>query len=109
MGKKDDIKGEMINEWIDTQDLILLNSDEKCNGTYTWGRMEQKSTLDMVLVNQKMYEKYKSMEIDEDKKVILFSDHNLIKVELSLGEEYDIDLKRTSGKSSLTIRKMRMQ
>ena len=59
--KKDDINGEMIREWMNEEDLILLNGDEKCKGTYTWGRYsgknrEQKSAIDMVLVNHKMYE-----------------------------------------------------
>ena len=34
----------------------------------------------------KLYEKYRGMEIYENREVIRFSDHNLITVGLSLGE-----------------------
>ena len=37
-GRKEDINGKMIKEWMEDRDLILLNGDEKCEGTYTWGR-----------------------------------------------------------------------
>ena len=37
-GRKTDENGRMVLEWIDSWDLILLNGDEKCKGTYTWIR-----------------------------------------------------------------------
>ena len=28
--------GKMILDWMDKYNLILLNEDQKCEGTYTW-------------------------------------------------------------------------
>ncbi|CAL4127218.1 unnamed protein product, partial [Meganyctiphanes norvegica] len=43
--------------------------------------------IDMVLVNEEMYETCKDMRIDEEKEIISFSDHNLVSVTLRLGEK----------------------
>ena len=39
-------------EFINGNNLILLNSDEKCQGTYTWVRGNQKSAIYLVIVNE---------------------------------------------------------
>ena len=41
-----------INKMIQEEDLILLNIDRRCKGTYTWQRGEQKSAIDLIMVNQ---------------------------------------------------------
>ena len=69
----------MIKEWMEDRDLILLNGDDKCEGTYTWGRFsgeerEQRSAIDMVLMNEKMYERCRGMNIDEGQDIIKFSE-----------------------------------
>ena len=35
--KRDDINGKMIMDWMEEEDLYLLNGNEKCTGKYTWG------------------------------------------------------------------------
>ncbi|CAL4079479.1 unnamed protein product, partial [Meganyctiphanes norvegica] len=85
--RKDDFNGKMIIEWVEKYNLILLNTDEKCIGKYTRSRGVQKSAIDMVLVNEEMYETCKDMRIDEEKEIISFSDHNLVSVTLRLGEK----------------------
>ena len=85
LGAKDnDINGRMVLEWLDKYDLVLMNADRKCKGLFTWGRREQRSSIDLVLVNRKMYELCSNMSIDEEGDVINFSDHNLITLELKL-------------------------
>ena len=37
--------GRIVKELLNRQSLILLNSEEKCKGTYTWQRGEQKVLL----------------------------------------------------------------
>ena len=54
--KEDDINGRMVLDWLDRYNLVLLNADKKCKGLFTWGRREQRSTIDLVLENHKMYE-----------------------------------------------------
>ncbi|CAL4150581.1 unnamed protein product [Meganyctiphanes norvegica] len=83
--RKEDLNGKMIKEWIENFDLILLNADCKCEGIYTRCRGEQKSAIDMVMVNEEMYRICNKMEIDEGKEIISFSDHNLINIDLKLG------------------------
>ena len=82
--KKNNINGSMVMKWLDKLDLTLLNADEMCEGTYTWSRGEQKSALDLVLVNRKMYEVCDRMVVDEGKEEINFSDHSMVTVELGL-------------------------
>ena len=83
-GRKTDENGRMVLEWIDSWDLILLNGDEKCKGTYTWIRGNSKTAIDMVMVNRRMYEVCEEMIIDEDKEEIQFSDHNLVTISIGL-------------------------
>ncbi|CAL4068271.1 unnamed protein product, partial [Meganyctiphanes norvegica] len=85
--RREDLNGKMVKEWITDYDLILLNADCKCKGLYTRCRGDQKSAIDMVMVNEEMYRMCNKMEIDETKEIISFSDHNLINIDLNLGGE----------------------
>ena len=80
-GRKDDINGKMVREWTNRFDLTLMNGDEKCEGTITREQGNMKTAIDMVLMNRTLYEKCKSMKIDEEKQVLHISDHNLISIE----------------------------
>ena len=80
-GRKDDNNGKMVKEWINEYDLMLMNGDEKCEGTYTREQGNQKTAIDMVMVNRALYDKCKGMKIDEEKDIIDISDHNLISIE----------------------------
>ena len=61
--------GKLINKMIQEEDLILLNIDSRCKGTYTWQRGEQKSAIDLIMVNQCGYEKFDEMEVDEKREI----------------------------------------
>ena len=37
-----DRNGQMIIEWLEKENLIMLNDDTKCDGLYTWQRQNQK-------------------------------------------------------------------
>ncbi|XP_068205230.1 uncharacterized protein PF3D7_1120000-like [Palaemon carinicauda] len=76
--------GKKILEIINNKNLILLNVDEKCKGAYTWERGDQRSAIDLVLVNKEMYEYFDEMNIDEEKDEVDISDHNLTEVEVSV-------------------------
>ena len=86
---KEDANGKMVLKWMDEFNLTLLNLDEKCKGLYTWRRKllngkEQKSAIDFILVNNKMYELFEGMSIDEDRLRIDYSDHSLLSAEFTL-------------------------
>ena len=63
--QEENMNGKLINKMIQEEDLILLNIDSRCKGTYTWQRGEQKSAIDLIMVNQCGYEKFDEMEVDE--------------------------------------------
>ena len=76
--------GKLVMDIKTECDLILLNSIEKCDGTYTWSRGDQRSAIDFVIVNNNALKICQSMKIDEGQDVFDLSDHNLIQVELKL-------------------------
>ena len=73
--QKQDENGRVVVELINDFGLSLLNLDEACQGMYTWGRLEQKSAIDFVLVNKKAYENFQSLHIDESREILDISDH----------------------------------
>ena len=82
--RRDDRNGIMIQKWMENYNLVLLNADEKCEGIYTRSRGGSKSAIDMVLMNEDMYNWCEKMEIDEKKEVINISDHCLINVKCNI-------------------------
>ena len=81
-GRNDDKNGKMITEWVEGYGMILLNLDEKCEGRYTRVRGEQRTTVDYILVNKKIYDMFENMRIDENKEVMENSDHVIMSMEL---------------------------
>ena len=88
--RREDINGKMIMDWVSMYELKLLNADERCSGRYTWARTmrgereNQRSAIDMVLVNREVYSRFRGMEIDEDREEVDLSDHSLITVRLKV-------------------------
>ena len=90
-GRNEDENGKMIINWIEKYKLKLLNLDEKCEGKYTRVRGEQKTTIDYILVNENIYERFEGMHIDEEKEIIEGSDHTLISVKLKIEKNKNIE------------------
>ena len=82
--------GKLINSFLETNNLVLFNLDEKCVGTNTWRRemegTKQESAIDFIIGNEKIYGKLKTMEIDENRDKFDLSDHNLIDVEMKINQ-----------------------
>lgn len=81
-GRDDDINGRMLMEWVDEQGMIMLNLDEKCEGKYTRIRGDQRTTVDYIMVNRKIYSIFEGMKIDEKKEIIENSDHVFISMKM---------------------------
>ena len=75
--------GRAVNSFMEETGLILLNLDDKCKGVYTWQRGDSRSVIDLVMINDKGYETFKGMSIDENREEIDISDHCLITMEIS--------------------------
>lgn len=85
--QKLDNNGQTVIDLITNYDLTLLNADESCTGVYTWRKKEQKSAIDFVVVNNKFYNYFVNMYIDEQKEMFDLSDHNLITVNFAMKHE----------------------
>ena len=81
--QEENMNGKLINKMIQ-EDLILLNIDSRCKGTYTWQRGEQKSAIDLIMVNQCGYEKFEEMEVDEKREIYDLSDHCMVRLSLKI-------------------------
>ena len=68
----------LLNNFIEENNLVILNMEEECEGETTWEARNQRSVIDYILVNKKMYERFQNMKIDEDKQQFDISDHNLL-------------------------------
>ena len=88
--QKLDKNGEIVLNMMEKFNLVLLNDDPKCKGETTWQQGSKKSTIDFVMVNSRLYNKFDNMEIDENCEQIAISDHNLIKVTFNTTRK-DID------------------
>ena len=76
--------GKYLLDIMERFNLILLNGDDRCQGEITREENGNKSAIDFILVNNHMYNKFKWMEIDENKSLFDLSDHCLMKVNVEL-------------------------
>ena len=74
-GKEDDENGKMLLEWVGNYQLIMLNTDQRCEGRHTRVHRNQKTTLDYIMVNRKIYDLVEEIKIDENKEIMDRSDH----------------------------------
>ena len=101
--------GKKILKLVEDLELNILNLDPRCEGEATWGRGEQSSTIDFILTNNNMTDKFERMHIDEKQEIYDLSDHNLItahfktskyqkkneEIKLETFEYYKMDEERT--------------
>ena len=81
--------GRIMSKLIETRNLKIVNSSEKCHGTITRSKLTtngtEKSVIDYVVVSQNIFNSVERMDIDEAKEKVLtnyrsktVSDHNII-------------------------------
>ena len=102
-----DENGEMIEEWMSKFDLNHLNQTEECIGTYTFGTKNGKSTIDHILTNEKLFEGYKGMHIDEDKALLRISDYNLVRAWFKVGPTSKPRWRKQKQKEITVIKKIK--
>ena len=77
--------GEAMLDFINKNNLILLNGHAECLGEITWLQNEKKSTIDYIITNTDMHRRFVAMHIDEDRKILFdLSDHNLLVAEFNM-------------------------
>ena len=92
--RKEDMNGKMVLEWMEEFGLTLLNATKKCKGVFTRIERGQKSAIDLVLVNKEIYGICENMEIDEEKREVQFSDHNMITLTMKNDKEKGVKMKK---------------
>ena len=87
--RRNDINGNMIEEWSHKYALTHMNTEERCEGVYTFGKPDSRgrSAIDHVLVNQEMYKKCGGLRIDETGEESGMSDHNIVVMEWNIGQD----------------------
>ena len=85
--QKEDENGRTVLSWMNNFGLTLLNLEDLCSGTFTWGRGNQKSAIDHVLVDRLCRTWIRSMIIDEEKNLYDQSDHNMVCINMSIPKE----------------------
>lgn len=61
-------------------DLVVVNNREKCGGEITWESGNRQTTIDYCLMSQRLYTMLGKIEIDEDRKKSLGSDHKRVRI-----------------------------
>ena len=70
--------GEILLDFIDKSNLIMLNGHADCKGEITWEQKNRKSVIDYIIINKSLHNNFECMKIDEDKLEFDLSDHNLL-------------------------------
>ena len=47
--QEENMNSKLTNKMIQEDNMILLNIDSRCKGTYTWQREEQKSAIHLII------------------------------------------------------------
>ena len=95
----------MIEEWVSNFNMVHLNQQKECEGTYTFSTKNGKSAIDHILVNNDLYTKFKGMHIDEDKLLLDFSDHCLVRAWFKINPSNKIKKEKTIYKNLSWIKK----
>ena len=82
--ERQNVRGDLLMELAERNQLEILNLSSKCKGRYTRKNEHSKSVIDYVLCNQAMQNLVREMEIDEDQLRSQISDHCMINVVLEI-------------------------
>lgn len=100
-----DATGQMLVDFCEAHDFVIVNTEIKCDGKITWERNNTHSTIDYCLMSHKLYERLGCMEIDEEGTKSLGSDHKRIKI--SFGRTVPlVETKERKGMSKLNDRQL---
>lgn len=83
-------KGEMMLEFMEKWDLVMLNASDRCDGVYTRIQGNERSVLDYYLVDERMHDRFVNMKIDEGKETYDLSDHCYISASFWIRTDKDI-------------------
>ena len=100
-----DENGSMLEQWVPKFYLNHLNLTEDCKGTYTFESKNGKSAIDHILTNDKLYESYRGMHIDEERAILNISDHNLVRAWFKIGPSSKPRWRKSKSKMITVMKK----
>ena len=100
-----DVNGKMIEDWIPKYSLNHLNQSEDCIGTYTFDSLNGRSAIDHILTNDKLFEGFKGMHIDEERAILNISDHSLVRAWFKIGHNMKPKWEKKKHKTITVIKK----
>ena len=72
--------GQMMLDFMERWNLVMLNADSRCEGKYTRVQGNERSIIDYALVDENIYTRFESMKVDEEKNNYDLSDHCYIEL-----------------------------
>ena len=101
--------GKILKEWTKKQELLIVNTTDKCRGLWTREEGGTKSVLDYMLINKEKEEELIEMLIDEEREMApygeyetrkVYSDHFTIMV--TMNTKLSVERKKTSPRKIMT-------
>jgi hypothetical protein len=75
-GDRQDDRGEALKIFLAETEMALLNADRKCEGSKTWTRGDQCTTIDYIAVSPRLLKYMNRIIIDEGSEHDIGTDHN---------------------------------
>ena len=64
-------KGEMMMNFAERWNLVILNADDRVEGQYTRVQGNERSVIDYYLINEKLYHMFEWMKIDDERNCLI--------------------------------------
>ena len=61
--------GELLYNFIDKHNLILLNGHPECTCEFTWEQKDRRSVISYILINNKLHDNFINLKIDDIKNI----------------------------------------
>ena len=80
--------GHRLQKLARTEDLAIMNNNNKTKGQWTWMRKTQKSVIDYILTSQKLEKRTREMIIDDKGEILAIKhDHQWMEITLNIEKE----------------------
>lgn len=92
-----DHNGSLVIDLCQENRLVIVNTENKCNGQITWESGNRQSSIDYSLVSETVYERLREMNIDENGTDSLGSDHKRLTLHFGSATRTNLEIGTTGG------------
>ncbi len=79
-------EGQLCKDFFRRSDMVVMNADRRCRGTWTRMQGNSRSVLDFILVSQTLNRQIETMVIDDVGEFLIESDHNLMWLDIAVDQ-----------------------